>query len=202
MIKRLPPLPDDEEYVSYDIVSLFTNGPLDETIDYIIEINYTHNKPPQIFSKLIFCWLFEKKTKDCAFQLCFKFYKQVDGCTIDRPLLVILSDIYMAKMENDIVEKHQPKFYKHYVDDINCHKKIRSKPQRFLDTNLEVQNGTVITSVNCKETKLPLTPWESKIPKKYKCKVIIGDLHRSKRITTDFTEENVIKNKLKSRFSD
>ena len=104
-------------------------------------------------------------------------------------------------MENDIVEKHQPKFYKH-VDDINCHKKIRSKPQRFLDTNLEVQNGTVITSVNCKETKLPLTPWESKIPKKYKCKVIIGDLHRSKRITTDFTEEKVIKNKLKSRFSD
>ena len=105
-------------------------------------------------------------------------------------------------METDIVEKHQPKFYKHYVDDINFYKKIRSKPQRFLDTNLKVQNGTVITSVNCKETKLPPTPWESKIPKKYKCKVIIGDLHRSKRITTDFTEEKVIKNKLKSRFSD
>ena len=37
LIKRLPPLPDDEEYVSYNVVSLFTNTPLDETIDYIIE---------------------------------------------------------------------------------------------------------------------------------------------------------------------
>ena len=37
MIKCLPPLPGDEEYVPYDIVSLFTNLPLDETIDYIIE---------------------------------------------------------------------------------------------------------------------------------------------------------------------
>ena len=33
MIKRLAPLPDDEEYVSYDVVSLFTNITLDETID-------------------------------------------------------------------------------------------------------------------------------------------------------------------------
>ena len=32
MMKRLPPLPDVEEYVSYDVVSLFTNIPLDETI--------------------------------------------------------------------------------------------------------------------------------------------------------------------------
>ena len=29
-------------------------------------------------------------------------------------LSVTLSDIYMAKMENDIVEKHKPKFYKRY----------------------------------------------------------------------------------------
>ena len=28
MIKRLPPLPDDEEYVSYNVVSLFTNIPI------------------------------------------------------------------------------------------------------------------------------------------------------------------------------
>ena len=44
MIKRLPPLPDDEEYVSYNAVSLFANIPLDETIDYIIENIYTHKK--------------------------------------------------------------------------------------------------------------------------------------------------------------
>ena len=34
------------------------------------------------------------------------------------PLSVTLSDIYMDKMEDDIVEKYQPTFYKRYVDDI------------------------------------------------------------------------------------
>ena len=42
------------------------------------------------------------------------FYKQLDDCAIGGLLSVTLSDIYMAKMENDIVEKHKPKFYKRY----------------------------------------------------------------------------------------
>ena len=95
MTKRLPPLPDDEEYVSYDVVSLFTKIPLDETIDYIIESIYTYKKLPQICSKLVFRRLLEKITKDCTFQLfqlCFKFYIQVDGCAMGRSLCVTLSD--------------------------------------------------------------------------------------------------------------
>ena len=35
MLKQLPPLKDDEEYVSYDVESLSTNVPVKETIDYI-----------------------------------------------------------------------------------------------------------------------------------------------------------------------
>ena len=101
MIKRLPPLPEDEEQVSYDVVSLFTNISFDETIDYIIESNYTHKKLPQICSKLVFRRLPEK-IKDCTFQLCYKFYKQVDDCAMGGPLSVNLSDIYMAKMEDDV----------------------------------------------------------------------------------------------------
>ena len=72
MIKRSPPLPYDEEYVSYYLVS-FTNIPLDETIDHIRESIYTHKKrPQQICSKLVFRRL-EKVTKDCTAQFCFKF---------------------------------------------------------------------------------------------------------------------------------
>ena len=44
--------------------------------------------------------------------------------------------------------------------------------KRFLDTNLEFQNGMLTISVHCVETKLPTT-WNSKIPKKYKSDVII-----------------------------
>ena len=42
--------------------------------------------------------------------------------------------------------------------------------------------------VNKKETKLP-SHWSSKIPKRYKRNVIIGDLHRAKRISTNFPAE-------------
>ena len=220
MIKRLPPLPDAENYVSCDVVSSFTNTPLDETIDYIIEIIYTHKKLPQICRKLVFRTLFEKITKGCTFQLRFKFYKQVDGCAMGGPFSVSLSHIYMAKMEDDVVEKYQPKFYKRYVDDIinrrkknqvdllfndlsNYHQSIKLtlelNPKRFLDANLEFPNGILITSVHRKEAKLP-TPWNSKIPKRCKSNVIIGDLHTSKQISTNFTKEKILsKTNLKKR---
>ena len=44
MLSNLPPLKDDEENVSYDIYSLFTNILLNDTIDYIIKLIYTHKK--------------------------------------------------------------------------------------------------------------------------------------------------------------
>ena len=37
-------------------------------------------------------------------------------------------------------------------------------------------------------TKLPI-PWSSKVPKRYKRNAIIGDLHRSKRISMNFADE-------------
>ena len=55
LLKDFPPLKDDAEYVSYDVESLFTNTPLKETIDYILEQVYVHNKLTLLCSKLIFC---------------------------------------------------------------------------------------------------------------------------------------------------
>ena len=37
MLKVQPPLAEDEEYVLYDVVSLFTNIPIHDTINYIIK---------------------------------------------------------------------------------------------------------------------------------------------------------------------
>ena len=37
MLKDLPPLNNNEEYVSYGVDSLFTNIALKEAIDYILE---------------------------------------------------------------------------------------------------------------------------------------------------------------------
>ena len=54
MLSSIPPLQDDEEDVSYDLESLFTNIPLQETINYIIEQIYVHKKLMPIYLKLIF----------------------------------------------------------------------------------------------------------------------------------------------------
>ena len=73
MIKHLQSLPDDVGYVPYDIVLLLTNITLDKTIHYITESIYNHKKLPQLCSRIAFRILLEKMTKDCTFQLCFKF---------------------------------------------------------------------------------------------------------------------------------
>ena len=46
-----------------------------------------------------------------------KFYKQVDGCSMGRPLSVIFSSIYMTKTERKVTEPNKPKFYKRFIND-------------------------------------------------------------------------------------
>ena len=91
-----------------------------------------------------------------------------------RPLSVTLSDIYMNKMENDVVVSTKPVFHCRFVDDIynrrknntedklyhslsNYHKNIKLtievRPTKFLDTHLFNQTGTYITQVHRKKPK-------------------------------------------------
>ena len=119
-------------------------------------------------------------------------------------------------MENDIVVPTKPVFYRRFLGYIynrgkknieeklyhslnNYHKNIKLtievSPTEFLDTHLFNQNGTYITQVHRKESKTP-THWSSCIPKRYKRNSIITDLHRAKRIATDFNKEvKIIRNK-------
>ena len=124
----------------------------------------------------------------------------------------------MAKVESNIVISHRPIFYKRYVDDIinrrkkheedllfkklnNYHPKIKLtieiNPPKFLDTEIIILNNEVVTSVHRKESKLPV-PWESKVPKHYKRNTLLGELHRAKRISSNFQKE--VKN-IKEKFS-
>ena len=57
-----------------------------------------------------------------------------------------------------------------------------------MDTKLTNINCTYKFNVYRKNTKLP-SPWTSKTPKRYKRNTINGDLHRSKRISSNFDEE-------------
>ena len=89
-------------FVSYDVVSLFTNIPLDETIQLIVDSLYP--KVPgvaakdQLFhgmTKTIFRNALNHCLKDNTFVFNGIFYKQIDGCAMGSPLAPILADIFM-----------------------------------------------------------------------------------------------------------
>ena len=183
MLKTQQPLQENEEYISYDVESLFTNVPVRETIDYIVHQICNENRLPKICSKLIFKRLLLKLTTESIFMFDDKFYKQTDGFTMARPLSVIFSNVFMTKMEEHVVP-HSPPFYKRFVNKRrkdqsnkllermnNYHKNIKFmcevSPNKFLDTEMSCENGLLITSVHRRATKLPVH-WNSKIPKKYK----------------------------------
>ena len=167
-------LDPDEEYVSYDVESLFTSIPVSETIDYIIKEIYENKViKPMCKSKLIFRRLLEKLTKNCVFSVNDKLVKQVERCPMGGAI-------------SDCVAPLNPKFYKRYVDDtitkrkknatndelfanMNSHHKnikltVETNPTRFLDTAFNVNpDGSVTTKVFRKPGKFPAF-WNSQIP--------------------------------------
>ena len=74
ILKKQAPLDDNEEYVSYDVESLFTNVPLQETIDYILHPIYSLGRLPKLCSKLIFKRLILKLTTGNSFVFKSNFY--------------------------------------------------------------------------------------------------------------------------------
>ena len=87
-----------------------------------------------------------------------------------------------------------------YYSRINYYPKIKLtieiNPPKFLDTEIIILNNEFVTSVHRKESKLPV-PWESKVPKHYKCN-ILRELHHAKKISSNFQKE--VKN-IKEKFS-
>ena len=131
----MPPLKDDKYYVSYNVESFFTIIPLKETIDFILEQIYVHNKLPIIRNKSIFRRLLEKITTETLFQRNSNFFKQTDRCAMGGLLSVTLSDIWMVKMEINIVIPHRPIFYERYVDVIINHRKNHEEDLLFMKLN-------------------------------------------------------------------
>ena len=115
---------DNKMLVSYD-VNLFTQIPLDETIDYIIDLIYKQEKLFIIAPKSIIKRVLWKVTKGCIFSFNGNCYKQIDGCGNSNPLSPVLAKIYMGKLESDITS-NKPSFFVRYVDDCLSKRKINT----------------------------------------------------------------------------
>ena len=108
---------------SLDVESLFTNVPVQETIDIIEKCCYNHESlpPPKIPPKII-----KELLLLCTTGTIFKdprnnIYQQIDGVAMGSPLGPTFSNFYMGNLEKILFEKktiNKPMIYCRYVDDI------------------------------------------------------------------------------------
>ena len=90
----------------------------------------------------------------------------------------------MRKKKND-VDKLFEKLNSHNE---NIKVTLDVNPTKFLDTELVREIGEIRMQLFSKSTKLPVH-WSSKIPVRYKCSAITGELHQAKGIGSDFNKE-------------
>ena len=109
-------------FVSYDVSSLFTNVPVDETIDILVERAFHENwfnknhgtnlQPTQLRE------LLQIAVKNQLFQFDGNLYEQVDGVAMGSPLGPLMANTFMTSTEAKLKENGKiPEFYKRYVDD-------------------------------------------------------------------------------------
>ena len=108
---------------SLDVDALFTNIPLDETIDICVKKLFkTLDTLVKGISKNDFRDLLNLATKESFFTFNNKFYIQVDGVAMGSPLGPILANIFLSHHEENWLNKcpikFKPSFYRRYVDDI------------------------------------------------------------------------------------
>ena len=106
--------------ISFDVTSLFTNIPLEETINIAIHTIF-ENYPNIKFTRKELQKLFKIATSETHFIFNNEIYDQIDGVSMGSPLAPILANLFMGYHEKDWIEKAQvakPTFYKRYVDDI------------------------------------------------------------------------------------
>ena len=103
---------------SFDISSLFTNVPLEETIELCLDVLYrdstveTPRVPENLLRKLLL-----KATSKVEFSFNGHLYKQIDGVAMGSPLGPVLANIFVGHLEASIPENEFPLLYDRFVDD-------------------------------------------------------------------------------------
>ena len=112
-------IPRGYNMISFDVVSLFTNVPLQQTIDIILRKVYdeklirTNIRRENMKELLLLC------TQGVPFTFNDDIYMQVDGVMMGSPLGALFANIYMCELENTIIPQLESsmKNWTRYVDD-------------------------------------------------------------------------------------
>ena len=112
-------IPTGYKMVSFDVKLLFTNVPLDRTINIILKRIYYDNELRISISRNEMKELLLLCTKKVYFTFNGKINMQVDGVAIESPLGPVLADIFMIQLEKVILLELTEciKYWKRYVND-------------------------------------------------------------------------------------
>ena len=213
---------------SFDIESLFTNIPLQETIDLCVENLFQDRTHVDNLSKDSFRELLTRTMSESLILFDQEFYKQHDGVAMGSPLEPTLANVFLCYHEKiwlqNCPSEFKPVIYRRYVDDTlllfrskhhiekfrnylnRQHKNIKFTSETenensisFLDIKITRDNNKFMTSVYRKPTFSGVfTNFESFIPKSYKYNLLFTLLHGAFKLCSNFERFHQEIDKLKT----
>ena len=200
-------LEENEELVSFDVVSLYTNVPVMEAIHVCADLLFKKCSLP--VDKQTFIELAQIASCNVLMLTHDGYYKQLDGLAMGSPPAPMLANGWMSQFDSDI--KGEAKLYFRYMDDI-FRDIVKSQSDQKLDeinalhdsltfTREREKNGSLSMldmSINNKQGQLSST-WYYKpsdtglilnyhalAPKRYKRAVVAGFVHRIYRACSNW----------------
>ena len=222
---------DSDILASFDIKSLYTNIPLIETINIIIDLVFANYNLFNLFNKFQFKKFLEITLLDTYFFFNKNLYKQVDGLAMGSPIAPVLANIFLCfheeKWLRDCPIHFKPKLYRRYIDDtflifkdishvelflnylnskhpnIQFTKEIENNGNLpFLDINVIKQNGMLSTSIYRKNTFTGLCMnFNSFAPFNFKINLIKTLIFRSVCLSSNYLNMHIDFEKVKSFLS-
>ena len=195
-------LNDDEELVSFDVTSLYTNVPVQEAINVCTEKLYNleeEHHPP--VDKETFMMLANIASCNVVMSTHEGFYRQIDGLAMGSPPAPHLANGWLSQYDNII--KGDAKLFTRYMDDIlrdiktqeidnkleeinNLHPSLKFTMEReengsipFLDMQILHHKRDLSSTWYNKPTDTGLIMnYHALAPKRYKHSVVSGFVHR------------------------
>ena len=214
----------------FDTESLFTNIPLQETIDLCVENLFQDRTHVDNLSKASFRELLITTMSESLILFDWQFYKQHDGVAMGSPLGPTLANVFLCYHEKiwlqNCPSEFKPVIYRRYVDDTfllfrskhhiekfrnyvnHQHKNIKFTSETenensisFLDIKITRDNNKFMTSVYHQLTFSGVfTNFGSFIPKSYKYNLLFTLLHRASKLCSNFERFHQEIDKIKTIF--